>query len=286
MGDYVTKLQDYGHVWSTTAEPTISVSDKKTQLGEISNIGTFTSSLSGLHPNTTYYVRAYATNAVGTSYGEQITFKTTASQTETHEYVDLGLPSGTLWATTNVGAELPADYGDYFAWGETVPKSAYNWSTYKWCNGSSTTMTKYCTRSLDGTVDNKTRLESSDDAATANWGGNWCMPTIEQQEELMNPSYTTCTWITMTNSTFETVNGYKIVSKSNGNSLFLPIAGHYNNYLLSNTGVYGTYWSSTLYSGHSDNAYFGFYNSTYYFARRFDYRYTGMSVRPVRTSAK
>ncbi len=75
---------------------------------------------------------------------------------QTHEYVDLGLPSGTKWATCNVGASSPEDYGDYYAWGETETKSSYNWSMYKWCKGSSTTMTKYCTNSYYGTVDNKT----------------------------------------------------------------------------------------------------------------------------------
>ena len=97
-----------------------------------------------------------------------------------HAYVDLGLPSGTLWATCNVGASSPEEYGDYFAWGETEPKNDYNWSTYKYCKGSSTTMTKYCTSSSYGTVDNKTELEPSDDAATVNWGSNWQMPSLEQ----------------------------------------------------------------------------------------------------------
>ena len=99
---------------------------------------------------------------------------------ETHEWVDLGLPSGTLWATCNVGANSPEEYGDYFAWGETTTKSSYSWSTYKYCKGSSSTMTKYCTSSYYGTVDNKTELEPSDDAATANWGSEWQMPSLEQ----------------------------------------------------------------------------------------------------------
>ena len=79
--------------------------------------------------------------------------------TGSHEYVDLGLPSGLLWATCNVGADSPDDYGDYFAWGETETKSDYDWDTYKWCNGSENTLTKYCTKSSYGTVDNKTVLE-------------------------------------------------------------------------------------------------------------------------------
>ena len=106
-----------------------------------------------------------------------------------HEWVDLGLPSGTKWATTNVGATTPEEYGDYFAWGETEPKSDYSWSTYKWCNGSSTTMTKYCESSSYGTVDNKTILELSDDAANVKWGGKWRMPTVEEIEELLNTDF-------------------------------------------------------------------------------------------------
>ena len=101
-----------------------------------------------------------------------------------HEYVDLDLPSGTLWATCNVGAEKPEEYGDYFAWGETKTKENYDWSTYKWCNGSEYELTKYCVSGRYGTVDNKTELLPEDDAATANWGSNWCMPTVEQIEEL------------------------------------------------------------------------------------------------------
>ena len=109
---------------------------------------------------------------------------------DTHEFVDLGLTSGTLWATMNVGANSPEEYGDYFAWGETSPKEVYNWSTYKWCKGSYKTMTKYCTSSSYGTVDDKTELELEDDAAHVNWGAAWRMPTKEQQDELRN----SCTW--------------------------------------------------------------------------------------------
>ena len=95
------------------------------------------------------------------------------SSQENHEFVDLGLPSGTLWATCNVGANAPEEYGDYFAWGETAPKETHSWNTYKWCNGSSTTMTKYCTNSsfgYNGFVDNKRVLDPEDDAAYVNWG--------------------------------------------------------------------------------------------------------------------
>ena len=107
------------------------------------------------------------------------------SVSEEHEYVDLGLPSGTLWATCNIGASTPEDYGDHFAWGETAPKDYYDWFTYKWYNGSYGTLTKYNTDSYYGTVDNKTKLDSEDDAAYVNWGPQWRMPTVEQQKELI-----------------------------------------------------------------------------------------------------
>lgn len=123
-----------------------------------------------------------------------------------HEYVDLGLSSGTLWATCNVGATKPEDVGDYFAWGETRPKEEYNWETYKWCKGRYDTQTKYCTDSDHGTVDNKSILELSDDAANVNWGGDWRMPTKEELDEL----HTECTW---TWTTQNGVKGCKITSK-------------------------------------------------------------------------
>ncbi|MBO5975390.1 MAG: hypothetical protein J6P95_06730, partial [Paludibacteraceae bacterium] len=97
-------------------------------------------------------------------------------------YIDLGLPSGLKWATCNVGADSPEEYGDYFAWGETTSKTTYDWSTYKWCNGSYYTMTKYCDNSYYGIVDDKTVLDPEDDAAFVNMGGSWRMPTKAEQD--------------------------------------------------------------------------------------------------------
>ena len=196
---------------------------------------------------------------------------------DTHEYVDLGLPSGTLWATCNVGASSPEEYGDYFAWGETKPKTTYNWSTYKYCKGTETTMTKYCTSSSYGTVDNKTELEPSDDAATANWGSGWQMPSKEQLYELYNSSYTTTTWTTM-NGKY----GRKITSKNNGNSIFLPASGCRNDTSLVDAGSYGDYWSRSLSTGYSNNAYNLNFYSSYINTYDYNYRYYGRSVRPVR----
>ena len=193
-----------------------------------------------------------------------------------HEYVDLGLPSGTLWATCNVGASSPEEYGDYFAWGEIEPKNDYIVSTYKYCKGTFSTLTKYCTNSSCGTVDNKTELEPSDDAATANWGSGWQMPSFEQCRELYNSSYTTTTWTTM-NGKY----GRKITSRSNGNSIFLPAAGCRRGTSLDSAGSFGCYWSRSLYAGYSNDAYVLFFNSRNIFTGNV-IRYRGWSVRPVR----
>lgn len=190
-----------------------------------------------------------------------------------HEYVDLGLPSGLKWATCNVGATKPEDYGDYFAWGETSRKSTYNWSSYKWCNGSETTMTKYCTDSKYGTVDGKTVLDLADDAARANWGGDWRMPTKDEIDELQDNC--TLTWITQNG-----VEGYKVTSKINGNSIFLPAAGdRLGDYLLG-AGSGGYYWSSTLYPSYDFYAYDLVAGSDYWY-RDHNSRDVGQSVRAV-----
>ena len=175
-----------------------------------------------------------------------------------HEYVDLGLPSGLKWATCNVGATTPEEYGDYFAWGEVEPKTTYNWSTYKYCAGSSHTLTKYCTQSnhgKDGFTDNKTVLDPEDDAATVNWGGAWRMPTKAEQDELRN----NCTWDWTTQNG---VNGYKVTGP-NGNSIFLPAAGCTNAGTLIGAGSYGYYWSSSLFTDTPSSAYTVYFNSDF-----------------------
>ena len=187
-----------------------------------------------------------------------------------HEYVDLGL--SVKWATCNVGASKPVEYGDYFAWGETQPKDYYGLSTYKWCNGSYDTLTKYCTDRSYGTIDNKTVLEASDDAATANWGGSWRMPTKAEQDELREQ----CTW-TWTNQ--NGVNGYKVTG-SNGNSIFLPVAGYRYYSSRYNGGNFGHYWSSSLRTDHPDVA----FNLCFHSAGDlgdWNSRDKGQSVRPV-----
>ena len=186
--------------------------------------------------------------------------------------VDLGLPSGTLWADRNVGADSPEDYGDYFAWGETTPKSTYNWSTYKWYKGSSTTITKYCTKSSYGTVDNKTVLDLEDDAAYVNMGADWRMPTYDELEELSSQ----CTWIWTTQNGTK---GYKVTGP-NGKSIFLPAAGYRDDSYFSNAGSRGYYWSASLHESYPYSACVLSFNSSGYDTYSC-YRGFGVTVRAV-----
>lgn len=193
-----------------------------------------------------------------------------------HAYVDLGLPSGTLWATCNVGADTPEGYGDYFAWGETTPKDTYRWSTYKYCYGGYNKLTKYCNNSSygnNGFTDNLTVLQAMDDAATVNWGNGWRMPAKEEWQELYQN--TTCTWTTRNG-----VNG-RLFTATNGNSLFLPAAASRWDDDLFPVGTRGYYWSSSLDKDSPRFAWYLDFNSDYadmYGAGR----EIGFSVRSVR----
>ncbi|MCQ2233449.1 MAG: hypothetical protein MJZ24_01755 [Paludibacteraceae bacterium] len=193
-----------------------------------------------------------------------------------YTFVDLGLPSGTKWATYNVGATKPTEYGDYFAWGETKAKEDYCWETYKWCKGSDDSMTKYCTNSEYGTVDNKRVLDAEDDAATANWGSAWRMPTREEIEELLDGCY----WEWVKNFNGSGVNGRLGTSKKNGATIFLPAAGYRDDTYLRTAGDIGLYWLSSLDERYLYDAHYLRFSE--YYIRRDDYiRYLGQSVRAV-----
>ena len=201
------------------------------------------------------------------------------SATEEHEYVDLGLPSGTLWATCNIGANSPEEYGYYFAWGETSPKNYYSWSTYKWCEGNETTLTKYCTDSYYGYndfTDGKMDLDPEDDAAYVNWGPDWRMPIKEQQQELIYE----CTW---TWTTQNGVNG-QLGTGRTGNTIFLPAAGRRWHELLDDGGAAGVYWSRTLYEYDSDDTYYLCFRSDGVYWYSDGLRRSGRTVRAVRVS--
>ena len=153
--------------------------------------------------------------------------------------VDLGL--SVKWASFNLGATKPEDYGDYYAWGETEPKENYSWSTYKFGTSSSGPFSKYNTISSYGSIDNKTVLEPEDDVAHVKLGGKWRMPTDAEWAELR----TKCTWTWVTNYNGSGING-GLVKATNGNSIFLPAAGYRDATNLYNAGSGGRYWSSSL----------------------------------------
>ncbi|MBR3745086.1 MAG: hypothetical protein IKN31_08335 [Bacteroidales bacterium] len=293
---------------SSTADPTIELTDATATTvtldcgdGVQLDAETATAFVIALPPRT---MNGGFTVTVTDSQGREMEIKTTKSQTITrsnilkmpavtvdstpsHEYVDLGLTSGVKWATCNVGASAPEEYGDYFAWGETEPyyscldpltwkdgkSSGYTWGTYKWCEGSYDTQTKYCTNSSFGNVDGKAVLDPEDDAATANWGGNWRMPTDEEWAELLNE----CTW---TWTTLNGVNGRLVTSNTNGNSIFLPAPGSWFETEREDDNVVGDYWSSSLYPGSSDYAWCMYVDGYSIFHTSYC-RFFGQSVRPV-----
>ena len=188
-----------------------------------------------------------------------------------HEYVDMG--DGQLWATCNIGADSPEEYGDYFAWGETATKTSYSWSNYAW-GSSETSLTKYVTDSSYGTVDGKTMLEAGDDAATANWGNDWRTPTQYEWEWL----YNNCGWQWTNDYNGTGVKGFIVTSNITSNSIFLPAAGTTD----GDVGTYGYYWSSTLVEDNSSWAIDMFlHTQTMILGTGAEPRYKGLTVRPV-----
>ena len=207
---------------------------------------------------------------------------------EEHQYVDLGLPSGTLWATCNVGANSPEEAGDYFAWGETTPKEKYYWTTYKYSyNGAESAFTKYCTdgrygdgrHGYNGFYDNLIVLQAGDDAATVTWGNEWCTPTKEQWDELKSNT-------TSSRTTQNGISGRLYTSKKNGSSIFLPLAGYrwdrWEN-KLEGVGYNAQYWSSTLNDKDSSMAWAYIITSAEWKVKSIN-RSSGVSVRPVRSA--
>lgn len=190
-----------------------------------------------------------------------------------HKFVDLGL--SVLWATCNIGATKPEEYGSYFAWGETAPKDIYNWSSYT--HGAYDTndavnegFTKY------NKTDKRATLDPQDDAAHVNWGGAWRMPTFDEQQELLD----NCTWTWTTKNGIE---GYEVKSKTNDNSIFLPAAGYRNESSL--TSNESNYWSSSLYAAYPGSSRcMRFFSKAHYWAS--SNRDSGYSVRAVCSARK
>jgi len=184
--------------------------------------------------------------------------------------VDLGL--SVRWASCNLGAETPEDYGNYYAWGEVLPKQDYCWENYKYANGEYLyELTKYCNDARygdNGFTDTKTTLDPKDDAAHVIWGGNWRIPTADEWDELIKH----CTWTW-------TTGGYQVTSRLNSNSIFLPAAGicfqgsYYNE-------MDGSYISSSSYVDDMSMAQsLNFYQNGGYLLP--NYRCRGLTIRPV-----
>ncbi len=236
-------------------------------------------------PETGYFER-YCGLAIRPVYGEA----NTNTEYATPEAVDLGLPSGVKWASFNLGASKPEEYGDYYAWGEIEPyyscqdpltwkegkESGYYWPSYKWCMGSSYTLTKYCTNSDDGFngfTDDKAVLDMENDAAHVNLGGTWRMPTDAELNELRGK----CTW---TWTTLNDVSG-RLVTGPNGNSIFIPAAGYWTETYQYHAGSNGFYWSSSLNTDYPGNAWSVFFSSRYVDRGDTYRRKNGFSIRPV-----
>ena len=275
--------------FATEASYTISTSSNPSNGGSTTGGGTYnqgaTCTLTAI-ANNGYTFQRWTRNGTQVSTSATYSFTVTESanfvavfEAEPQgDWVDLGLPSGLLWATRNVGASSPEDYGDYFAWAETQPKSYYDWDTYTYTCGDYYDMTKYCNYSgygCNGYADNLTILQAGDDAATAKWGSGWRTPTEEEWRELLD--HCTSVWTTQNG-----VRGRRFTG-SNGNTLFLPAAGCRWDGNLNNAGRDGDYWSSSLYLDILYCARRCYFNSGYCNMSHDD-RYGGHSVRAVRSA--
>ena len=218
-----------------------------------------------------YYYRAYYISENLIHYGATKTF-ILELELDGVQAIDLGL--SVKWASCNVGANEPWEYGDLYSWGEVETKSEYYWDTYKFYNNGK--FTKYNSNSDYGIVDNKNILEPEDDVAHVKWGGNWRMPTLQEQVELMN----NCSW---TWTVLNGINGYLVVSNKTGYTdrfIFLPASGYGKGTAINNLGSRGRYWSSSLGSSFPNYADHIYFNSGEKSGNS-SYRFRGHSVRPV-----
>ena len=239
------KIEKIGVCWSKNEKPTVNDSHLATSELDVPYI---VRTISGLEEDEIYHVRAYAIGNMGIVYGAEYSFKTSS----TNDFVDFRLPSGTLWSTRNIGAKRPEQSGSYLAWAEIKPKDAYSWNTYKHCNvtkgssGNEVKLKKYINKSGYGnTTDNKKVLEERDDAATATWGQDWCIPTPEQWRELYQ--YTQQKEVEQ--------NGVRgMLFTRDGKSIFLPYTGYRSDNNILDINIYGSYWTNQLDDDHPDQA--------------------------------
>ena len=273
----------FGVMYSTKAEDLVDyTAPSKNGLILIGN--EFKVEVTDLKAETKYYYRAYVMlNTLQILLGDVKEFttleKSGSDAPETpedpangHAYVDLGL--SVKWATMNVGATSPEEYGDYFAWGETEPKSEYNWDTYKWCDGGYDYLTKYCSSSDFGIVDDKIELDMEDDAANVNWGDAWRTPTKAELDELIE----NCTWSWTTQNG---IDGYTVTSNTNGKSIFLPAAGYRYDTFSEEVGAIGYYHSRTRDNTNFQHVSYYIYFAESYVEKDSDSRYYGHPIRPV-----
>lgn len=253
----------------SSVNETPTCADEYLQIGD--TVGTFKFTIYELDPGTTCYYRGYVKLGDEVIYGNVKSCTTLGNKPETpgytivngHKFVDLGLPSGMLWAHTNVGATFSFEDGEYFAWGEVKESPSYWFYYYKW--GSK--LTKY--NSSDG----KTILDPEDDVATTRWGSECRMPSVSDYQELCD----NCEWLWKEN--YQGSNGY-LVTGPNGKTIFFPASGSYGNDHLNFHGDRGFYWSRSLYSNIDRGYHLGFGYSDLG-AKGNEYRCIGMTVRPV-----
>lgn len=236
----------------------------------------YTICIEGVDSGTTYYYRTYVELLDEVYYDSNVMSVTTLGTKpvdndnnvyvviNNHKFVDLGLPSGLLWAQSNVGASSVYGVGEIYAWGETETKGVYSWDTYKWGDGDN--FTKYSNN------DNKTTLDASDDVATVKWGEGCRMPSYSEFQELRDK----CIW--KWKSGHYGIDGYWVTGP-NGSSIFLPASGNYG----KSPGGYGSYWSATLFSRFRRSAHYLDFSNDYVDPEGDSYygRCYGYTVRPV-----
>lgn len=227
----VTRIEFSENVNETTSSTYATKEELNTEIQDLKNqISELNSTISDLKKLVDYYHPVFENITID---GKEYKLALTGA-------IDLGL--SVKWATMNVGATAPGDYGDYYAWGETETKSfPFDWTTYfDSVNGSSSNFDKYATNK-------KTQLDPEDDVAHVKWGRDWRMPTKAEQDELREK----CTWVW---TTYGGHDGY-LIKGSTGNAIFLPAAGEYAYNIYGGVGSHGFYWSSSLDSDYSDGAY-------------------------------
>ena len=270
--EYLLAGGESGFIVSTSTTPSLD-NGQKVVSTEVDKNGKYFVQVSGLTSSTTYYYKAFLNTGTTNLVGDVKSFTTKEFG---FAAIDMGL--SVKWANANLGATAPEGYGDYYAWGETETKTNYDWSTYKWCNGTYDSLTKYNTSTSYGTVDNKTVLDAEDDVARVKLGGKWRMPTSSEVDELnstRNNSSYQWEWKSLNGH-----NGWLVTYLVNNNSIFFPAAGFRYDASLYRVGSYGSCWSSSFMPDAPSSACYLYFSSDNV-SRDSSYRCYGRSVRPV-----